>query len=85
MKYASFFILFFIITTACTIDKYINKAYNKSKENRMIKKIELILVGYGLILLTLLIFDIIEFELFAYLAFFGLVLDRALMRMGQTK
>ena len=51
----------------------------------MIRKLELVMVGYGIILLILLFLNVIEFELFAYLGFFGLVVDRVLLRMDQTK
>lgn len=51
----------------------------------MIRKLEFVLVGYGIILLTLLIINVIDFEVFAYLGFFGLVLDRVLLRIDQTK
>jgi len=51
----------------------------------MIRKLQFVLVGYGIILLILLIFKVIDFEAFAYLGFFGLVLDRVLLRMDQMK
>ena len=51
----------------------------------MIRKLELAMMGYGIIIFVLLIIDVIDFELFAYLGFFGLVVDRVLLRMDQTK
>ncbi|MGA0351643.1 MAG: hypothetical protein ACO3MF_02695 [Acholeplasmataceae bacterium] len=51
----------------------------------MIRKLEPAMIGYGIILLVMLLLDVIDFELFAYLGFLGLVVDRVLLRMDQTK
>lgn len=51
----------------------------------MIQKLELIIVLYGIVLLALVLLEVITFETFAYLGFFGLVVDRVLLRMNQNK